>query len=323
MARRRASRDADLARRRRAQKLILDDMHAASGMPAHLRIADPEIEPMPDFLPTPEEIAAGEFDLADLIDGAEQLMAKSIADAEAELARAQPMIELQKRFAAEPRLSTIDAILAQIEVESGTAAPRLTGVQAELADARNLANAGGNETAKDALDQLIGQLGGPLITAKDDETALAEACARFKCDDSSGATGEIGNALDAIPKQLVDGEMRAQMPTPEPREPEAFPGLLESLAIPDQADENQTAAIANARAKLADLDKQIAGSFPALKAPEGGSVLICSLRRFGRPARRKNLPGRLRMPSRALPGWLTKREASSRRAPARLRRHWH
>lgn len=272
-ARRQAARDTEMERRRQAQSLILDDMHKASGLPAQMRIADPDIEPLPDFLPTAEEIASGEFDLADLIDGAEQLMAKSLEDAEAEQARVAPMLAAQQRFAAEPNISNLDAILAQIETESDTEAPRLASVVAELEATKDATNAEEDPAARSALEEVLNQLQGRLLPVADDERLLREARDRFLGDPSAGPAGEARKALDSLPKTFVDPSTRENVPAFEKKPVDKELSLLEMLAMLDSEDVAQQAAKADATGKLAELDRQISATYPALKPSDGRTAL--------------------------------------------------
>ncbi len=276
---REAYREAETARRQAAQQIILDESFLASGLPPGFRTNAPPVEPLPDFLPTPEEIAGGDFDLADILDGAEQLAQKTLATAEAEMARMAPVIAQAEAFAKTPTLGGLDAMLEALQSQTGETMPRLATLVDETAAAVQTPESAAQ--AQPEIETLLERLKGPLVVELDDEIRFVEARDRFLGRPEAGPMGPAREALAGFPVQMISNAARAEIsaahngaaPPPVP-----LAELLRGIAMPA---EDSLPEVAKAQAAMrSDLEKAepaLAKAFPHLAPQNGQSNLEAML----------------------------------------------
>ncbi|MFG1392047.1 DUF2169 family type VI secretion system accessory protein [Xanthobacter agilis] len=257
----------------------------AAGVPEILRPAPlPPAEPMP--LPTPEELAAGDFDLGEMLDLIEAKGAKAHADAAALAERGQPVLEaMQALQAPDAGPREVDALLAALVPLTGQ------DVAGELDQAHA---AGGAALPEGALPEGLAALLPPVASAAlpgdagpadwrqlladnlkggDDAAVLAAALARCLRLPEGRPLAAARAALDAAAGMELPSPPAAD-PASGQRAAEAVgpsvTSLLDALlADPDAAPaaaQVVTAQVMAAKEKLGEAGRQIQDLLPRLGA---------------------------------------------------------
>ncbi|MFG1418654.1 DUF2169 domain-containing protein [Xanthobacter sp. V0B-10] len=273
-ARRKAARMArareQAALRAQAMAFLAGRAMDAAGVPQALRPA-PMAAPEPMPLPTPEEIAEGDFDLGEVLDLLDAQTARAQAELEALQARGRPVLDAMRS------LEAPGAGPAEVDALLDAMAP-LTGEDVAAGLDEGLAGAG--QAAPGAIEDIDirGSLDAALGAAAhaadwrsrfveglkgggDDESLLAEALARFLQRPEARPLAQARDRLrEAAEQGLPPLPALPEVAAPAPRSP-SVRSLLDELAADPQAPRERLDA---ARDRLCDAGGQIAAALPGL-----------------------------------------------------------
>lgn len=250
----------------------------AMGVPPSLRPPPPEPDPDPLLLPTPEEMAEGDFDLGDLLDMIEAKSAAAQEQMRLEAERGQPLLSAMGALDAPGAGSKdVDALLKALEAyDGGALATSLDAAAAQgRADLSPLDDAAGPEAvaalaqAESALDWRAAIA--DALPMADDEAMLEEAKARFLRLPQAAPLAEVRASLAAASTLSVP-RLPPDAPAPGVPAPVHAPmgALLDSLSAEPDLPASQTGEVAS---RLAAADRQIAAALPDLAPERGGSLL--------------------------------------------------
>jgi uncharacterized protein YjbI with pentapeptide repeats len=263
---------------RATNRWLLERELVRAGLPRDLMPELPEDDEEPEFLlPTPEEIASGDFDLADVLDAAEAMTRKAQAELERAASEIAPAAERAARLqSGEAEASDVDALLDALG--AGEGARQIDAAMAELPPLPSVPDEAGPEKLAElgaVLDRALDWRGEMIAAATpnvDEAAQFVAARARFLNLPEGRPFAQVREALDpnafaapALPPLGVPDE--APRPAPADEVP-SIDRILELLEIP----ERDGAHIEKARAAFADANAALAKAMPRL-ASDGRSPI--------------------------------------------------
>jgi uncharacterized protein YjbI with pentapeptide repeats len=240
-----------------------------AGLPESLVPANPEPTPLPVLLPTPEEIEAGDIDLAEIIDGMEKVALEARQKLETIRDKAESARGTDGSFDLGKLLADFDGFDG---IETTTIRNNLDAAKTQLPSLDELLASLGDAPAetKDRTTQAMDVGGGflqdgvlrPLPEAAGDD-AFKEACGRFLDAPDAGIAGAIRGSLTEA-RKTIDALSPQDIPVSD-KAPEPFSTLVASLT---EQTKEQPAAVS----QLAQIDQQLREKLPALAARPGTSL---------------------------------------------------
>jgi uncharacterized protein YjbI with pentapeptide repeats len=285
---RRIAAEAEAARQHAAQVFLFERQMREAGVPEVLWPEVPPPQP-PDFLlPTPEEIAAGDLDLGEILDAVEAMRRQAEAELEkAQATRAELDLDLASLGRPGAVASDVDRLLDRLAA-MGAEIP-VAQLDAQLRDAALVASPEASDPA--AVDRVAAAMAKAqdwrqlmLDAARPPaRSAAREADAAFArmmrlpegspfADIRSGLAELAGIELPSIPDELdLTGSLPAAEKTATPLDLQA---MLDDLA----AGSSELADVrASSAAQLAGMGEKLAAALPGLRGPDPLAALVESL----------------------------------------------
>ena len=274
-ARQRAA-EAEAARQHAAQVFLLERQLREAGVP---EVLWPEVPPPPPpqfLLPTPEEIAAGDLDLGEILDAVEAMRRQAEAELEAaQKTRADLDLDMARLARPGATASDVDQLLDRLAA-MGSELPVAT-LDAHLRTATP-------PPMPEAVDPAAGQLVASIAAKAQDWRALVLAAAsppaRSAAQEAEVAFARALNLPEGSPFAAIrsglaemaavelpslpgdDDGLAGAMPSAPAAPPAALRATLDRLL----ADESDLAAVRTENAvKLAEMDRQLVAALPGLR----------------------------------------------------------
>jgi uncharacterized protein YjbI with pentapeptide repeats len=248
-----------------AKRYFLTRQSQKLGLPPALVPAVPPSEPPPFLLPTPEDVARGEVDLAALIDGVERFAREKLDELRV---RAETLARPFNEAGAAPlTVAQLDALIDRVAAGAtpdGGVSGALSRVRESLAlpEAGDPASAEAAERGRTAIDALLG--GVLAVPTGDEEAQLSEARSRFIGGPEASPVQGLREAIDAARAQIALQPAAASAPVASDRPPLNIDALLAGSAPSSEAPAGARASAEQAGSRMAAAEDQLAAAFPAL-----------------------------------------------------------